>query len=1340
MENNRVLNLTTMVILGGTLFAVPFLLFAYDDRTTHPALTQEMITFFNRELPSYAISDSDKELIIKGSIDEDSGYRWMRHFYDPVNNRGFHYEDNSLYNHRELSLIGAGAKTQWESSKEWALDSSLQSDLEHNLTAGILSEYFGSDSDYSWERAIYEYAWRNKTRGLESLGHALHLIEDSGVPDHTRNDPHPSVFHLGSPYESWAKKFNRSTISVAVDDHPHVLENLGKYFDELATYSNNGFFSKDTINVSQYKNPVIEKIGQELLSDGNTYTFGYKMAVNKKYRLVQIKYRFGGEIKEFSLKDADNLILQDYWNLLSKQTVLHGAGVIKLFFSEVEKEKQTKALYNKNRSWMSKKVDNFKHGVFNIAGALYGITVTQKDLEGGEDFPSPPPPLPAPTTKDQKPLTVVALPLSITNKTGQIPKSAAVKTPGTAVSTSTPETSSPLAEQTKNLEIFSTVTKKEKQSDIVFLGESRTDSFQPRPSPARGESSSSGPAKNILPSADTTPPATPTITYPPENFVSTSTLIIFAGLGEPGSLLNSTANSTTVSTGGAWSLLFEGLLQGTNILKLWAKDSAGNISESISRTIVIDSQPPHLTFEIPACAGSLSPDGCYLLATSTLALTWTSEDAISFDITCIIDSAPCPNFSFEKVLATTTAYILPATKGKYTFRALATDYYGNRSEAITKVVEFVDRPLIINEVGWAGTSAAKSEDEWIELWNPNSFAVSLSSTTLKSLTDGKPTLALSGVVAPYGYYLIERTDDTVISDRTADLTSSFGGGTGSGLSNSGEQLALDLHGVVFDTTPTPSCGGWCGGSAFAYQSMERYNPYAPGDIASNWGSGGTFVTNGKNASNTPILGTPGRRNGINYLIDKTQTILTSNKTLTATGSPYIIPGDFTIPADKKLSLAAGTIIKLFKNASIDVGGKIEVQGTESQPVIFTSFVDDEYGGDLNGDGTSTVPAPGDWQGIKIKAAGSELDHTRIRYAGTKNDPGRWSALKVESALIVIKNSIIEFSGAYGAWLVGAGGEISNSIFRNIDINKNNDSTGLVVSGGTVAITGNSFTNNFVGLKLLASNSSPVSNNIFTNSTDYALVVIGAYPSFDSNSASGSGVNGINIQGTISQDYTLASNLPFVIQNTQLNVAPGKTLTVAPGTIVKMQGDGSGLKINGKLDAQGTESTKIVFTSLGDDNCGILGGCGDTNGTTTQPHAGDWFSIIFDTGSGSSTLKNAVIRYGGKKSSYDTSVAALKITNSAIEISDSIIENNYHLGLLLDNSSSTIRNTIIRNQTEPSDQNFGLALKSSSPLLTNITFENNKTAIIALDSISTLLGAVVQFINNITNTTPASLIQ
>ncbi len=54
--------------------------FAYDDKTTHPGLTDEIADFYNLSFNDKLTSE-EKEWIVQGSIDEDTPSRWIN-FYN----------------------------------------------------------------------------------------------------------------------------------------------------------------------------------------------------------------------------------------------------------------------------------------------------------------------------------------------------------------------------------------------------------------------------------------------------------------------------------------------------------------------------------------------------------------------------------------------------------------------------------------------------------------------------------------------------------------------------------------------------------------------------------------------------------------------------------------------------------------------------------------------------------------------------------------------------------------------------------------------------------------------------------------------------------------------------------------------------------------------------------------------------------------------------------------------------------------------------------------------------------------------------------------------------------
>ncbi len=112
-------------------------------------------------------------------------------------------------------------------------------------------------------------------------------------------------------------------------------------------------------------------------------------------------------------------------------------------------------------------------------------------------------------------------------------------------------------------------------------------------------------------------------------------------------------------------------------------------------------------------------------------------------------------------------------------------------------------------------------------------------------------------------------------------------------------------------------------------------------------------------------------------------------------------------------------------------------------------------------------------------------------------------------------------------------------------------------------------------------------------------------------------------GTIDSDTTWTlTNSPYVIAS-NLSIPTGITLTIEPGSIIKM-GSGAAINVSGTLMmGSPTETASVVMTSIKDDSVG-----GDTNGdgTLTTPQSGDYLGIIVS--SGELTINHAILRYGG----------------------------------------------------------------------------------------------------------------
>ncbi len=190
------------------------------------------------------------------------------------------------------------------------------------------------------------------------------------------------------------------------------------------------------------------------------------------------------------------------------------------------------------------------------------------------------------------------------------------------------------------------------------------------------------------------------------------------------------------------------------------------------------------------------------------------------------------------------------------------------------------KTITITEVAWMGTQASSS-DEWIELYNNTAIPINLSGWSLRA-TDGTPNIALSGTVAAHDYFLLERTDNTTISDIAADLI--FTGEIG----NSNETLSLyDPLGNKVDSA-NANGGNWPAGNSITFGSMERAGKQL-NDVDTSWFTHtGASPRWGKDANGNNIKGTPKHDNwafGVTATATATQT-LTPTGTLPPTPVPF----------------------------------------------------------------------------------------------------------------------------------------------------------------------------------------------------------------------------------------------------------------------------------------------------------------------------------------------------------------------------------------------------------------------------------------------------------------------
>ena len=1257
----------------GTLALSPFFTFAYEPETTHKALTQEIIKVFNAYYPNLKIGDVERSMVESGSVAEDNGLRALHHFYDPVYARGL------------AGQIPA---------KDWAENTLAQASIFRPL-AGAITGVFGAPTDYSWDRAVYDYVWVSKSRGLDGLGHILHLIEDMSVPDHTRNDAHPpyadKMFRQASPYEHWADKWNTGNIAVAgkilaTGEKPKICAVLGECFDSMAIYSNNNFFSKDTMpsKDSIYLLPTKGEARKEKLTTGDIREF--ILSTNRdKHRLARIEKNIITNSKLYFLEDEDNLVLSDYWSHLSKQAVLHGAGIVKLFFEAVEEERESKRLFTKNKSLTER-----------LAGAMPSRLAS---IVGISPQPEPKP------LVEEIPQSAFEIHLAVKPPSGspgslpdgKKPGFLAVSKPGFEESGvfSPPSGVTHLVVQqpsgTANLG-----TKSPSENDLPFFlqlhaaGGGGTPGFGGGSTALTTGGSTSSSTSDVVPEGDIEPPNAPAIISPAEdNLIFTSTAIYFSGTAEAGSVISNDFNSATITANGemAWQFNLSNLHQGTTTIKFTAQDEAGNQSTSTARTVFVDSLGPGATLIIEECeegGSSISEDGCLLSETGEITLNW-STDADDFDhyiAECESGGEECDGFDFSETTETNATYELPSGNTLYTFKVRAVDRHGNTGGEDSQTLEVISMPVVINEIAWAGT-AASANDEWIELYNRSSKSVNLVNWVLRA-EDGVPYINLSGTISAGGYYLIERTSDNTVSDTAADLIAPFSGaGSGSGLGNPfGEILILSHASTTIDQIP--NCGAnWsdCGGSASgAHPTMERVDPEVAGTDFTNWGTSNETVKNGLDSAGAALTATPRARNSVHYLIAQVPT-LAADRVLKKSFGIYIIKNNenLTVPAGITLTIEPGVVVKIGNESRIIVNGTLKSDGTSADNIIFKSLND---------------PAAY-WKNVLIssESVGSSVSYARFEYGGryfSDTPSEERAALSIFGNSTSVSHSIFQNSFSAGLRLTSSDSSVSANTFSVGTTTANN--VGLYTSGGSPQISQNTFSQNYTGLYITGAGN--ITDNVFENNIDYPVYSLGGKASFSGNSGSGNGTNGIALTNNIATagaTTTLSANsLPYIIRAASYGavVIPAGAGVII-GTGVKLAGEDNQTEfiVNGTLKLEGASKDSIIFTSRLD----------------TAP-AG-WSGILVNS-TGRVYGGGFTLRYGGKGVGCPT-CAGFRVEGGSVDLSDAIIQNNYLAGMRFSGAAtSTLNNFEFRDHQTPTGESTGLVSSASPLTLTNLTFSNN----------------------------------
>jgi len=850
----------TSLVLG--LFFVSGVL-GYGTVKSHPHLTKEAAIFYNHFEPQNQLSSEEIGWLVLGAIEEDAMPRYTNHFYDPVYSRGWN-----------------GNLT----AKDWAQSSEKQST--------------SIKGDQSWEQAIYKYREGNKKEAFIALGHTLHLIEDMAVPEHTRNDTHLPFDSMESPYEKWVEEYLGKNYepyaNQLISDNKNLLNisTLNSAFDELAKFSNENFFSEDSILSSGYNSPPID--GYELIN-GNWFGIG---SINgQKYKLFMIvkngNLRNLKDISNFSIKDKDSLILSDYLSILGPKAVQYGASVIDLFFRQIETEEKSGTENNKPKSaW-----DAFRDKVAEVLNIPQLASRSQADkvksasettLESGTNPANRIPdvivlsgPIGAVDSADESPS--VSLRDISRRETGdlpqgdnisdesnrsnqsdktdkpelllpilfapQIPPSISVPPPPTPPPAPVPVyyggqwslTPTGASVGTNAASPANETTEVEPPAEVQ---PPNNQTEEPPPTPPPDLSS------EALAEEDTTPPLVPQIVLPTNSseYLTNQSQINFSGTMSTDtarikivlipSLTLPLAEGEGWGGGGCeefnllsfdepqkWSkdFNFSQKDDGEYLFDVFAYDEAGNISPTSSLKISIDRTPPEiLEFKVSKNKNNDFELGWTLTPSLPLAEGEgrEGEGGDTYDLEYSLNNG---EFLLIFESATSTSFVFEPNpkkhKDKYKFRLRAKDEAGNISDWQETQEEIKLPHIVISEIKISGANTGETNDEFVELYNPNSAAVSLSDWKLRPFSaSGKEKSYLlrpfseNATIPPFGFYLITHPEGykhNITPDAVYSTKESLASNNGLVLYSSDEEI-IDLVGwgelstsTLYETAPAP---------------------------------------------------------------------------------------------------------------------------------------------------------------------------------------------------------------------------------------------------------------------------------------------------------------------------------------------------------------------------------------------------------------------------------------------------------------------------------------------------------------------------------------------------------
>lgn len=1261
-----------LIISWASLILTPLPVSSYSEKTTHPALTSEVVDFYNLFFDQKITSD-EKEWVIRGSIDEDAFPRYLNHFYDPIHHKGW---------------AGVGL-----SSKEWGKSSAVQSSRSSSLASrmNVVREVVPALQDFSWERGVQEYAKGNRRYAFLALGHALHLLEDSSVPEHTRNDTHIAGNHYtNSPFEDWARKFTRENLHIAEElkaehQQPKTINSYDGYFDEVARYSNGYFFSEDTILSKEYSLPTVSREASGRNTRGKNVLFAYGKDESGKELLLAIlkgdlTWRNLGEEQVSTLNDLT--ILDGYWSHLAPKAITYGAGLARLFIEEGERAKAELAKNPPKQSFLAAMVGVMK-GVLGIGVTprfdekqstltiRNKLTTLDESVDENLDFvdntpvpsllPTATPTL-APTSKPslspQK--DKQGLPEKPSLNPADAPKSP-------IVSGVTQETK--VEKSSKNVVAAPSAVASAPSTSLAFPILAPKQYVEASPSPKQNAAPT--PTPLVASKSSATPTPTPTVRPEPSSTPTPTPTLASAPAPSP------TPMPSVVSTPTPTAIL----------------------SPTPSLAPVSTSTPqPDTTAPGQPTLSNLVDGEEFTGASDVEAFTPGVQVAISgtAEANALVTASLTPLWSTTAASNGAWSLVITLHEGANEVVFKAKDAAGNESTTLTRTVTLDSLPP---EASIAFQNYALTRLSFEITWGVATTTPDVANYDVEQHT------GISSAWTPlYTQTTVTATTSTSTREtvnyfrvRARDTKGNISGWVEAQAETN--QRPVVINEIMYNPNP---------GSDSSYEYIELYNRSSSAIDLSGWSMSvdglQRGLTRAASATSTGMILEPG---GFALIGDKPS----------SASAPNIYDGAFyTIPAHSptklRLTLATGSLT--LRNASPwsalvlkddrgtvideaayqssyggnDNGKSLERINPAQGGATQANWAESPVGGTPNEQNTSFNPAarPGTtvsdttnivsdtiWSkagspylivsnsgkipkvsqgatlyvesGVTIKPQSASYTNLDVQGAlkaegtsaepiiitSSKNTPARgdWRAIAFGAAASdsLFRHVVVEYGGADFIGMVSVAG--SNVVFEDATFRQAKDNA-LVVTGGSPTIKNSLFQNNG-SFGIDVTGGSPLIENVgFTGNIGPVRFRPSTQPVLRGNAASANTLyNGIYVTtGSLSTTTAWNKDLPYLLESNAgqfITVASSTRLTLEPGVTLKpLNKYYDNLVVSGSLSAVGTVQDPIVITSSKNDS---RGGDSNANGSASLPVAGDWKRVLFKAGS-NSILQNIYVEYGG----------------------------------------------------------------------------------------------------------------